>query len=229
MPRSDKEEVEPQVQEPVQKPAQKKKTAKPKKAAKKAAPKSADRPKKSGDAKKAGQKPGQKKRSNISKSAVKRLLGEGAVASRLGKKARISLLAIQQAKYHSESLLHTLANHVNRYMEIAQKKNIGERVLKSVVVNDLPQLGFNEAMITHARKENTTQRGLSRTGVLRQFRANLTTTTRMSPEGKGALVNLLEMYLHKLGERSASFALAGKRLTVMRGDVDSAAHTFISS
>ena len=165
---------------------------------------------------------GKKKRSNISTSATKRLLREGAGVRFTVK--RVSADAIKKAKSHANSFLKTVATHLNRYAAISEKKTLDVRALRDILTNDLQQLGIKPASITAGRPLT---RGLSRAGVARQLKKSQLTTARLSSEFRDALLNLTEAYLHLLGSRGADFALVSDRKTLLGRHIDAASRALL--
>lgn len=158
------------------------------------------------------------RRDDIGKATCHRLLQEGAFAG-----AHVAEDAAVAARKALKNLLRHLAADAANELKISKHKTVtDETVIRAVKCHCH---GITEKQLIQGHRGS--KRGLPEAGVVRIVKDALPKGSRISEDGKTALVAAGESYLRTLGDRAGMMARAGKRKTLMENDVKSAAATLL--
>jgi histone H3/H4 len=146
-------------------------------------------------------------------------LGQGAF-----KGARVSEDAAKVARKHVKSLLKDVAERCQAELVVSGKKTVSLGCVERSMLGHCN--GITKGSLIKGHKE--AHRGLPEAGVVRVVHKSLPKGVRISDDAKKALVGGAEAYLKELGHRSGDMAAAGKRKTLMEGDVNSAAKHMVA-
>jgi histone H3/H4 len=154
------------------------------------------------------------RRDAIGVATCHRLLGEGAQG------ARVSDEAARAARKHVKALLRDAAEACQKELDVTRKQTVSAGCVERAMLGHCN--GVNKAsLMPKGHKED--HRGLPQAGVERVVRKSLASKSRISEDAKKAYLGGAEAYLRELGKRSRDMALAGKRKTLLVGDVNMAA------
>lgn len=155
------------------------------------------------------------RRDDIGKATCHRLLAQGAF-----KDARVSDEAAKAARKHLKALLREVAVSCQKELDISKKKTVSLECVERAMLGHCVGIK-REHLMPKGHKEG--HRGLPQAGVERQVHKALSKGVRISDDAKKALVGGAEGYLKELGHRAGDMASAGKRKTLMVGDINSVA------